>query len=1076
MNNKPKMTWFFFVAIATVSFVCLATTGFFYIRGDIARHRQESGVVADNLMAFHKQILTDQVNSVVEYIEYQRSQTEIRLKTDIRNRVINAHKVAMNIYRKNKGRFDDAFIRKMIVNALRPIRFNNDRGYYFITAFTGVVILFADHPELEGTNLIAIQDANGQFVNKDMIKIARQKKEGFYRYTWTKPGVKAHDNPKIAYVKHFEPYDWFIGTGEYTANVDQEIRSQVLARIEKIRFGNDGYVFAGTIEGVSLSGPAKGKNMINVTDVNGVKIVRELISAAHNGGGFVQYVLPPFEGYLSRRKLSYTREVTDWRWYVGSGVDITAIEEAIFAKKAQLAKDIRQRIIMILSLAAGLLGIMFVAARYLALKISRDYDVFYTFFKKAALKRKKIDLSTTQFYEFHQLAKAANEMIKELRQAGKKLRKNEANMRAILHSIGDAVIAADTDGNIVHMNPVAERLTGWILEDARNKPLTEIFNIVDARTNTPAPDPIKRVLANGQIEGCTHHTTLIAKHGDKYRIADSGAPIRDADGNITGVVLVFRDVTEEYALKEKIAASEQKHRQFVENFQGIAYQADIKSCQPHLCKGIIEQITGYDPRSFLNGAVNWKDLIHPEDIAGVDAMVEKLLAYPDYVADSEYRIRRKDGNVCWVRDVGRLTLIDGRSLVQGTVIDITDRKKAEEELRRLRNYLANIIDSMPSVLVGVDPDGIITQWNNEAQRVTGVLPIDAVGHPLDKALPCFDSAMEQVREAMQTREVQTVPKQARQENGEIYYENVTVYPLIANGIEGAVIRIDDVTEQVRLEEMMIQSEKMLSVGGLAAGMAHEINNPLAGMMQTAENMSNRLTDINLPANQRAARATGMNMEAICAFMESRGILRMIATINESGRRVAEVVDNMLSFARKCDTGVSSHDIAVLMDKTLQLAATDYDLKKQYDFKRINIKKEYAANLPLVPCEGAKIQQVLLNILRNGAHAMYNNRYGMVNAKGEKACFILRLACEKADGMVRIEIEDNGSGMDEVVCKRVFEPFFTTKPVGEGTGLGLSVSYFIITENHGGTMNVISQPGMGATFIIRLPQEIKGGKL
>jgi signal transduction histidine kinase len=234
------------------------------------------------------------------------------------------------------------------------------------------------------------------------------------------------------------------------------------------------------------------------------------------------------------------------------------------------------------------------------------------------------------------------------------------------------------------------------------------------------------------------------------------------------------------------------------------------------------------------------------------------------------------------------------------------------------------------------------------------------------------------------------------------------------------------------------------------------------MMQTANVVANRLSE-NIPANLKAAGAAGTSMEAIRAFMDSRGILRMLAAINESGRRIAEIVDNMLSFARKSDTIVSSHDVVELLDKTVELAATDYDLKKQYDFKMIEIVREYQEHLPPVPCEGAKIQQVLLNILRNGAEAMQE-------AGTEKPTFVLRTRHEKEREMVIIEIEDNGPGMDEATHKRIFEPFFTTKPVGVGTGLGLSVSYFIITENHGGEMGVESASGKGTTFIIRLPVE------
>ena len=189
---------------------------------------------------------------------------------------------------------------------------------------------------------------------------------------------------------------------------------------------------------------------------------------------------------------------------------------------------------------------------------------------------------------------------------------------------------------------------------------------------------------------------------------------------------------------------------------------------------------------------------------------------------------------------------------------------------------------------------------------------------------------------------------------------------------------------------------------------------------------------------------------------------MLKNIMKSGIRIASIIENMLSFARKSDASFSTHDPITLIERTLELAATDYNLKKQYDFKNITIVKKYASNLPMIACESSKIQQVILNILTNGAHAMFKN----LNVSKPK--FILRLQHETDSDMLRIEIEDNGPGMNEETSKRIFEPFFTTKPVGEGTGLGLSVSYFIITENHKGTMSVSSESGKGTNFILRIP--------
>jgi signal transduction histidine kinase len=287
---------------------------------------------------------------------------------------------------------------------------------------------------------------------------------------------------------------------------------------------------------------------------------------------------------------------------------------------------------------------------------------------------------------------------------------------------------------------------------------------------------------------------------------------------------------------------------------------------------------------------------------------------------------------------------------------------------------------------------------------------------------------------------------------------------VTNGVEGAVIRVDDVTDRVRMEEMMIQSEKMLSVGGLAAGMAHEINNPLAGILQNTAVLENRLFG-DLPANRSAADAAGTTLSTIRNYLELRKLPTMIDNIRMSGNRAASIVKNMLSFARKSDRIISSHDLGTLLDQAIELAQTDYDMKKRYDFKQIGIVREYDPSVAAVPCEGSKLQQVFLNILKNGAEAMA----GITNEQVPPQ-LILRVMNEGV--WVRVEIEDNGPGMDENTRRRIFEPFFTTKPVGEGTGLGLSVSYFIVTENHGGKMHVQATDGGGTRFVIRLP---KSGK-
>lgn len=384
--------------------------------------------------------------------------------------------------------------------------------------------------------------------------------------------------------------------------------------------------------------------------------------------------------------------------------------------------------------------------------------------------------------------------------------------------------------------------------------------------------------------------------------------------------------------------------------------------------------------------------------------------------------------------------------------------KRTRDIGRLQNLLSNIINSMPSILVGVDEKGRVSLWNHEAEKVTGVMFTEAKGRLLATVFPRMEKEMGKIEDAIQTRKMKKQVNKKNQVKGKIFYSDMTIYPLLAHNAGGAVIRIDDVTERVRMEEVMVQSEKMMSVGGLAAGMAHEINNPLAGIVQNAIVVQNRLTRKELPINIKTAQEAGTEMEAIYSFMEKRDIFKFLNNIRSSGDRAAKIINNMLSFARKSDKEFSSHRVDTLLDGTLDLARTDYDLKKGFDFKKIKIIREYPEKIPLIICEQNKIQQVFYNIFKNGAEAMHG-----VQKDPE---FILRIS-QKAN-LAQIEIQDNGPGIEEEVRKRIFEPFFTTKSTDKGTGLGLSISYFIVVDDHGGEMAVTSSRGNGANFIIKLP--------
>jgi len=271
-------------------------------------------------------------------------------------------------------------------------------------------------------------------------------------------------------------------------------------------------------------------------------------------------------------------------------------------------------------------------------------------------------------------------------------------------------------------------------------------------------------------------------------------------------------------------------------------------------------------------------------------------------------------------------------------------------------------------------------------------------------------------------------------------------------------------ERQRSQHQLLQAEKMAGVGSLAAGMAHEINNPLGGILQNAQLMEYGL-DVADPQTREALARHGVaegSREALGRYVKAE-LAEHLAAIQDCGRRAARIVRNLLDFSRKSETRIEPHDLGQVVEGALALASHEYDLKKRYDFKQIDIKVDVAPDLPPVPCDAQQIQQVLLNLIKNAAHAMY----GLAEARpGYRPRLDLRIA--RRDGVATIEVADNGPGVPAGVLENIFEPFYTTKGAEEGTGLGLSISKFIVHDVHHGQLKVESREGDGTRFIIELP--------
>lgn len=397
--------------------------------------------------------------------------------------------------------------------------------------------------------------------------------------------------------------------------------------------------------------------------------------------------------------------------------------------------------------------------------------------------------------------------------------------------------------------------------------------------------------------------------------------------------------------------------------------------------------------------------------------------------------------------------------------EVKVRARVEHKLTDFQHYLNNIIDSMPSAIIAIDHELKVTQWNKGATVITLIDRDDAIYQPLEESCGFLFPYLNLITDSLEKHLTNKVERIQYNNGQKDSFVDMTIYPLLDTTRLGAVIRIDDVTQRIQMEDMMVQSEKMLSLGGLAAGMAHEINNPLGAVVQTAQNIKRRL-DPNLKKNISVAIDLNTDMTTINAYMKQRDILTFLDNVSTAGERAATIVTNMLQFSRQSDKELQPQNLHHIIERAINIAKNEYDLSSGYDFKSIELIKDFDYTMPDVPCISSEIEQVLLNLLKNASQAL-------TEYKAQKEFDMdwysqIQIFTRAKAKNIEIIIEDNGPGMDDETAKHIFEPFFTTKDVGMGTGLGLSVSFFIITNHHEGQMRVESTLGAGTRFILSLP--------
>jgi len=400
-----------------VAIITILVIGYFWIRNEYNRFTLESSELKNQFLEEQRAVIRNEVEKVIAYIEFRRSQTEDRLKASLRERVEEAHSIALHIHKKYKSSLSTPEIERLVKEVLRPIRFNNGRGYYFAVNMNGVEMLYPVAPQFENKNLLNLQDAKGNFVIRDEIKMIKKHGEGFVMDYWRKPN--ASDEmiyPKMTFVKHFSPFNWYFGTGEYMDDFERDLKNEIIERVAKVRFGSEGYIFINTYKGDQIITDGKRvvnpRNLWELTDPNGIKVIQEERRAVNNpDGDYIYYTWNKLTRAEPCPKVSFIRGIKDWEWMIGAGVYLGDVDKVIALKRQTLQQDVKTQIAKIVLIMLSLAACIVLLAHFFTLRLRRGIDSFSVFFKGAATKSIYIDEARLQFSEFKDMAQAANSMI-----------------------------------------------------------------------------------------------------------------------------------------------------------------------------------------------------------------------------------------------------------------------------------------------------------------------------------------------------------------------------------------------------------------------------------------------------------------------------------------------------------------------------------------------------------------------------------------------------------------------------------------------------------------------------------------
>jgi PAS domain S-box-containing protein len=600
----------------------------------------------------------------------------------------------------------------------------------------------------------------------------------------------------------------------------------------------------------------------------------------------------------------------------------------------------------------------------------------------------------------------------QLDQLGQLIARSQRSFKELIDSFDDVAFAISLDGTLRTVN---RRMTELL-----NIPYTEVVgHKLDEFLDEPKREDVERGLGRFlEKHRWSGMVQVRLKSSRRTLYFDCVVNAIEKSGEVVGVSMLARDVTEEH----------EKERRFTELFETLQEGVYFSTPEGKLLDGnaALVKVLGYESKDVLLG-------LDPKALnsdPNQSAVLGRGAGDQGGLRAREITLRRKDGSLATFLDTSRAVWDTAGKIVryQGTLVDVTERREMERALRRQEEFQRDLLESFPDLILVIDRDERYSFVSSRIRDLLGYTPEELLKKQILAGEDYSAELLALVRNLLAgEQQFGTCECGARHRDGSWRTMRASASPLFdANSkVSGVIVSVRDITMEKKLEQQIIQSERLAAMGQMIGGFAHELNNPLTGILGMSE----------LLQDSQSAEVTRKQIEML----------------QQQARRAVEIVQNLMYFSRPPAPGKAAIDLGELVQRTLHLHA--------YSLRKSNITVDFLrdASIPSVIGDAHQLMQVFLNLILNSEQAMRE-----VRDRGT-----LRIRLEKRDKSVAITFQDDGPGIPPDILPNIFDPFYTTKRPGRGTGLGLSICKAIMRE-HNGNVEAASGPGGGAVFTVTLP--------